>query len=180
MWKNNQETPPEEWMAAKMSPVEDFIIKETSEGRVVENKKAGIFFKIPTDWIIKEDPSSFYSSDAKFSEKRSDILEKGCKINIDINYIKTNIDVLEEVRQDNVSKLSSVIKNEEFKRIEIKSHSALTYSFDVENLKTSYVWIDLPFKNRLYTILLTSPTQEEERCTTEFNKFLESVSINSD
>ncbi|TFG35572.1 MAG: hypothetical protein E4H47_01180 [Parcubacteria group bacterium] len=180
LWKNNQDTPPEKWMEAKMSPVEDFIIKETPEGKIVENKKAGISFKIPTDWIVKEDPSSFYSPDTKFSEKRSDVLEVGCKLNIDISYIKTNIDVLEKFRKENISQLSSVIKNEEFKKIEIKSYLALVYGFDVEVIGTSYSWIDVPFKNRIYTILLTSPIQEEERCQAELDKFSESISIISD
>lgn len=177
LWKNNQETPPEKWMEAKMSPTEDFIIKETPEGKLVENKKAGISFKIPADWIVEEDPSSFYSPDAKFNETRSDILQQGCKINIDINYIKTNVDVLEKVRKENILQLSSVIKNEEFKKTETKGYSSLIYGFDVENLKTSYNWIDIPFENRLYTILLTSPIQKEERCQMELNKFLESISV---
>jgi hypothetical protein len=180
LWKNNQETPPEKWMEAKMSPIEDFIIKEAPEGKIVENKKAGISFKIPTDWIVKEDPSSFYSPDTKFDEKRSDVLQQGCKINIDISYIKTNIDTLEKFRKENISQLSSVIKNEEFKKIEIKGHPALIYGFDVETLKTSFGWIDMPLKNRLYAVLLTSPIQEEERCQAELNKFSESISISSE
>jgi len=179
LWKNNQETPPEKWMEAKISPIEDFITEETSEGKIVENKKAGISFKVPADWITKEDPSSFYSPDAKFNEKRSDILQQGCKINIDISYIKTNIDIIEKFRKENISKLSSATKNEKFEKTELKSIPALTYGFDVENLKTSYNWIDIPFQNRLYTILLTSSIQEEVRCQAEFDKFLDSISINS-
>jgi hypothetical protein len=178
LWKTNQETPPEKWTEARMSIAEDFIINEIPEGKMVENKKAGISFKIPARWIIKENPSSFYSPDTKLNEKRSDVLEQGCKINIDINYIKTNIDTLERIRRENISKLSSVASNEEFKKTEIKNFSALIYSFEVENLKTSYNWVDIPLKNRIYTILLTSPTKEEERCQLEFNKFLESISIN--
>jgi hypothetical protein len=179
LWKNNQDTPTEKWIEAKMSPAEDFIIKETSEGKIVENKKAEISFKIPTDWIAKEDSSSFYSPDTKFNEKRSDIIQQGCQINVDINYIKTNIDVLEKFRKENLSRLSSVIKSQEFKKVEIKGYPALIYSFDIESLKTFYGWLDIPFKNRLCTVLLTSPIQEKDRCQTEFNKFLESISINT-
>jgi hypothetical protein len=76
-----------------------------------------------------------------------------------------------------MSKLSSVSSNEEFKRTEINNHQALRYGFNVESLKISYTWIDLPTQNQLYTILLISPIQEQERCVTEFDKFLETLSV---
>ncbi|MCX6760513.1 MAG: PsbP-related protein [Candidatus Nealsonbacteria bacterium] len=177
LWKNNQETPPEKWMEAKMSPIEDFIIKETPEGKLVENKKAGISFKIPTDWIIKEDPSSFYSPDTKFNEKRSDILETGCRIYIYVSYIRTNIDTLEKIVNENFLQLSSVIKLDQFQKIELSGQTALKNKYYVEGLKMSYISIDFPFKNNIYKIIFSSPIQESERCDEEFNKFLGSVSM---
>ncbi|MBU0476913.1 hypothetical protein KKB68_02835, partial [Patescibacteria group bacterium] len=36
-WQQWRETPSEQWDTAKVSPREDYIVRETSEGRVVEN-----------------------------------------------------------------------------------------------------------------------------------------------
>lgn len=177
LWKNSQKTLLEKLIDAKFSLAEDFIIKETPEGKMVENKKAGISYKIPNDWIVKEDMASFYSPDAKFNEKRNDIIENGCRIYIFVSYVKTNLYAVEGLRKENVAALSQVISNEEFKRTEIKNFPALVYGFDVEGLKESYNWIDIPFKNRLYGMLLVSSIQEEERCRIEFDKFLESIVI---
>jgi len=177
IWQKNRKTPAEEWGRAKISPKGDYVIKETSEDRTVENEKAGLSFRVPDSWILKETPTYFYSPDAKFSEKRSDILEQGCEIDLDISYIKIDLDALEKVRRVNVSRLSSAASNEEFKRVEISNHSALRYGFRVENLKISYTWIDLPTQNQLYTILLINPIQEQERCAIELDRFLETVSI---
>jgi len=180
LWQKSIETPPEEWGAAKVSPKEDYVIKETAEGKTVENKKTGLSYKIPKNWILKEgSPTSFYSPDTIFNEKRSDILQQGCEVDLDVSDIKTSLDVLEKVRRESISKLSLAINNGEFKKIEISSHSALSYGFMVESLKMSYAWVDLPFKDKLYTVLLTDSIQEEGRCVMEFNNFLETVSITS-
>ena len=37
----------------KGSP-EDYVIKETKEGKIVENKKAGLIVKVPEGWIEKK------------------------------------------------------------------------------------------------------------------------------
>jgi len=177
IWRENRKTPAEEWSGAKISPKGDYIIEESAEGKTVENKKAGLSFKIPDQWILKDTPTYFYSPDARFSEKRSDILEQGCEIDLDVSYIKTDLDILEKVRRENILKLSSVSSNEEFKRTEINNHQALRYGFNLENLKISYTWIDLPTQNQLYTILLISPVQEQKRCIAEFDKFLETISV---
>ena len=63
----NRETPIEKWDAAKVSPEEDYITKETPEGKIVENKKMELIYKIPKDWILENgNPTKFYSSDAEF------------------------------------------------------------------------------------------------------------------
>ena len=36
----------------KGSP-EDYVIKETAEGRIVENRKAGLIVKVPESWEVK-------------------------------------------------------------------------------------------------------------------------------
>ena len=177
-WQKNRETPIEKWEAAEVSSEEDYIIKETPEGKVVENKKMGLIYKIPKDWILeKGDPTTFYSPDTKIWEKRSDILEKGCKIYIWTSYIKTNLDTLKKFLDANFSKLSSVIKVDESSTIKVNNYSALRYKYHIENLGMWYISVDFPSKGKLYKIVIFNPIEEKERCEVEFNKFLETVSI---
>ena len=180
-WQKNRETPIEKWEAAKVSPAEDYIItKETPEGKIVENKKMGLIYEIPKDWILENgDPTRFYSPDTEFKKNRSDVLEKGCKVGIYASYIKTNLDTLKKFIEANFSKLSSIIKIiiDESSDIEISNHPALRHEYHVESLRMAYISVDFPSKDKLYKILLSNPIGEKERCEVEFNKFLETVSI---
>ena len=174
-WKKIRETPIEKWEEAKYSPEEDYIAKETPEGKAVENKKMGLSYKIPKDWILeKENPTRFYSPDTKFKEKSSVFLEKGCKIYVEASYIKTGIDTLKNYNDAN---FSSGIKIDESSTIKVSNYSALRYKYHAKNFEMSYIGIGIPFKDKLYEIEISNPTNETERCEEEFNKFLETVSI---
>jgi hypothetical protein len=176
-WQKNRETPIEKWEAAKVSPEEDYIIKETPEGKIVENKKMGLIYEIPKDWILENgNPTRFYSSDTKFKGDTSVILEKGCKTYVYTSYIKTNIETLKN-HNDAELKLSSVIKLDEFSTIKVDNYPALRYKFHAEKFEMSYIGIGIPSKDKLYDIKISNPTNEMERCEEEFNKFLETVSI---
>ena len=177
-WQKSRETPIEKWEAAKVSPEENYIAKETPEGTIVENKKMGLIYKIPKDWILeKGDPSTFYSPDTEFKEKTSVILEKGCKIDVYASYIKTNLDTLKKFIEAEFSKSSLIIKLDESSTIKVSNYPALRNKYQVEKFGMSSILVDFPSKNKLYRILLSSPIGEGDRCEEEFNKFLETVSI---
>ncbi len=180
-WQEKRETPIEKWEAAEVSPEEDYITKETPEGKIVENKKMGLIYEIPKDWILeKGDPSTFYSPDIKFKEKISVIFEKGCKINVYASYIKINLDTLKKFIDANFLKSSLITKLDESSTIKVSDYPALKNKYHVEKFGMSYISVDFPSKDKLYRILLSSPIGEMERCEVEFNKFLETVSINPD
>ncbi len=181
-WQEKRETPIEKWEAAKVSPEEDYkIIKETPEGKIVENKKMGLSYEIPKDWILENgNPSRFYSPDTKFKGDTSVILEKGCKTYVYTSYIKTNLETLKKFIDADFSKLSSGVKLDEFSVIKISKYSALRHEYQVKNFGMEYISVDFPSKDKLYKILLSSPIEEKERCEEEFDKFLETVSINLD
>jgi len=42
-----------QWREIKGSP-DDYVIKETPEGKIVENKKAGLTVKVPEGWIEEQ------------------------------------------------------------------------------------------------------------------------------
>jgi len=182
LWWQWRETPPEQWDTAKVSPREDYIVRETSEGRVVENKKIGVNFLIPKEWILEDTSSfvsyiSFYSPDAEFNERRSDVLEKGCSIDVYISYIKTNLNTLEKVINEDFKKWGSTMKIDEFKKTEVSNFPALKCVTSIENLKMFYITVHLPVGNKVYKMSLASSSREKEKCFQEFDKFLETVSI---
>lgn len=178
-WQENRETPIEKWEAAKVSPAEDYIItKETPEGKIVENKKMGLIYKIPKDWILENgNPTRFYSPDTEFRGNTSVILEKGCKVYVYVSYIKTNLDTLKKFINADFSRLSSGIKLDRFSTIKVSNYSALRHEYHVEKFGMSYISVDFPSKGKLYKILLSNSIGEKERCEAEFNNFLETVSI---
>ena len=177
-WQKNRETPIEKWEAAEVSSEEDYIIKETPEGKIVENKKIGLIYKIPKDWVLENgNPTRFYSPDAKFKGDTSVILEKGCKTYVYTSYIKTDLETLKKFIDADFSRLSSGVKLDEFSVIKISKYSALRHEYQVKNFGMEYISVDFPSKDKLYKILLSSPIEEKERCEEEFNKFLETVSI---
>jgi len=177
-WQKNRETPIEKWEAAKVSSEENYIAKETPEGKIVENKKIGLIYKIPKDWVLENgNPTRFYSPDAKFKGDTSVILEKGCKTYVYTSYIKTNLETLKKFIDADFSRLSSGVKLDEFSVIKISKYSALRHEYQVKNFGMEYISVDFPSKDKLYKILLSSPIEEKERCEEEFNKFLETVSI---
>lgn len=178
LWKESQKTFLEKFREADYSGSKDYILKETSEGRMVEIKKGEINFKIPADWTIKEeDPSSFYSPDIKLNERRSDIVEAGCEIFIGATYIKTDLETLEKFVNENFSLWSSVMERDQFEKTEVGGQPALKNKYHLDGLKMSYISIDFLFKDNVYKIFVAGPIQESERCEGELDKFLESVSI---
>ena len=179
-WQKIRETPIEKWEAAKVSPAEDYIItKETPEGKIVENKKMGLSYETPKDWILENgSPTAFYSPDTKFREKSSSIFfEKGCKINVYADYIKTNLNTLKKFIEADFSKLSPLIKVDESSVLKLSGYSALKYKYHIENFRMEYISINFLSKNKHYKILLSNPIGEEEHCEAEFNRFLETVSV---
>ena len=181
-WWQGRETSIEKWETAEVSGKEDYIIKEeTPEGKIVENKKVGLIYKIPKDWVLeKGNPTRFYSPDTEFRGNTSVILEKGCKVYIYASYIKTNLDTLKKYIDADFSRLSLGIKLDRFSTIKVNNYSVLRHEYHVKNLGMEYISVDFPSKDKLYKILLSNPIGEKERCEAEFNKFLETILINPD
>ena len=177
-WWQDRETPIEKWEAAKVSPKEDYMIKETPEGKIVENKKMGLTYEIPQDWILEnENPTRFYSPDTKFKEKSSIFFEKGCKINVYASHIKTNLDTLKKFIEANFSNFSTLIKVDESSVLNLSGYPALKHKYHIEKFGMGHISVEFPSKDKLYKIALSSPIEERERCEEEFNKFLEIISI---
>jgi hypothetical protein len=182
-WQANRETPVEKWGSVGHSSKEDYVIKDVSSGMIVENKKVGLVFQIPKNWLAEKDNlAAFYSSDAEFSETRSDVLLKGCRIEVFANFIKTNISTLKKYIDEDLQEWSSVVAIDEFQQIDINNQPALRYKYHVrqdvpDRIRMAYISADIPSEKYIYKILLSSFLEEIDKCEEEFDDFLKTISF---
>ena len=165
----------------KGSP-DDYVIRQTSEGTIVENKKAGLIVKAPEGWETKkleflEGSALIYTEDIEGRMEHGMVeppLTKGCGIETAVVYKKMTFEeIKEEVKAIH---WGLQIKSEEFEEITANQHPALKNTFDSEVLGQVMV-IYIPIKNKLYNFSLNWAPDEKEKCIQEFNKFLETVEI---
>ena len=165
----------------KGSP-EDYVIKETEEEKIVENKKAGLTVKVPEGWEVKkmdvEEGSIVLQSLNIEGEKRNGMavppLIKGCGIEISVVYGEMSFEEIKE-------KVKTIhwglqIRSEEFEEVIINDYQALKNTFDSEVLGP-VVTIYIPKENKLYDFSLYFAIDGKEKCIQEFESFLETIQI---
>jgi len=167
----------------KGSP-EDYVIKETEEGRFVENKKAGLTVRAPEGWEaerieFEEGAVDFSSSDLEADWKEGKLvlpLKKGCRIQASVAYEKLNfVDIKIKA---NYSYVLMGMKSVNFEEITINNHNALKSVFDIEEGGSGVgMSISIPADDKVYGFSVVWGAGEKENCIQEFNKFLETVSI---
>ena len=165
----------------KGSP-EDYVIKETAEGKIVENKRAGLVVKVPEGWEtekvkFEEGAINFYSPDIEIELREEKIvlpIKKGCLIQANVVYKKMDFEQIKEEVKYTHYWLG--IKSEEFEEITIKNYPAIKNTFDTHK-EGPGMGIYLPRNNKGYAFYLRWGSNEKERCIQEFDKFLETISI---
>jgi len=167
----------------KVSYSEDYVIKETSEGKILKNDKMGLTFIIPENWEVDYpylyilDFISLESPDATINGR---IVTEGCKITVTLDYIKESITNLEKhFRQ--INELKS-ITNDIYEVVKIDNQDALKNTWEEPEISRYGIGIYIPtkkllIKNKLYILELFANIRDEERCSQELNKFLEAFSI---
>jgi hypothetical protein len=172
-WRQNREI--------KGSPA-DYVIKETTEGKVVENKKAGLTIKVPEGWEIKrvefeEGAINFYSPNTEVELREEKIvlpIKNGCLIQTNVVYKEIDF---EQIQQEaRMTHIMLGVESDEFEEITINNYKALKNVFDLRKYGPS-VGIYIPVKNKGYAFYLYWDSEEREKCLQEFNKFLDTVSI---
>jgi len=161
---------------------EDYTIKETPEGKIVENKRAGLTVKVPEGWEAKkieflEGAIEFDTKDAEGTWRNgimSAPFKKGCAIGGGMIYKKMSFDEIKKEIKDIHFGLG--IKSDEFEEIEINNRKALKNSFDSTRIGPG-ISIYIPDKNKVYNFAVYWGPQDKDRCIQEFNNFLETVSI---
>ena len=166
----------------KGSP-EDYVIKETAEGKFMENKKAGLTVKVPEGWEVEkmevdEGLVILFPIETKIEIRESRIvlpIEKGCLIRTTVVYREGDFNqIKKETRKDHF--LIGGVIYDEFQEVTINNYHGLKNSFEFEGLGSG-ISIYIPQKNKVYGFHLVWGAEEKERCIWELNKFLETISI---
>ena len=185
--------------------IRDFSVKKASgeieEEIIIENKKEGLRIKVPDGWRAeKAENSSFsiwgihiFSPDSEiknYSPPDLYLLEKGCVIDVyiersDLQYevVKSYIESTKNLSPEELP----TIEKDGFEMIEINSHQAWkellyddvirTEERQIEKVgKRIEVRIPLKDEKNIYFVFCSS-SENKEKCTREFDKFLETVSI---
>jgi len=165
----------------KGSP-EDYVIKETAEGRIVENRKAGLTVKVPEGWETKKMEAEeglmvFYSPDIKGELQNDKIippLENGCIIHANVAYEVMDFTSLKLQAKYNLALLD--VESEEFEEVMISNYQALKTTADTKKIGPA-IGVDIPHKDKTYSFLLIFTPNDKDSCIQEFDKFLETISI---
>ena len=165
----------------KGSP-EDYVIKETEEGKIVENKKAGLTVKVPEGWEAKKmgiegGGVTFYSDGTIIEWKNDQIvlpLENGCVMGSEVIYEKMNFEEIKEEARRTHFMLG--VESDEFEEILVNNYKALKNTFELQRYGPG-IGIYIPIKNKGYAFYLYWASEEKEKCIQEFDKFLETISI---
>ena len=173
LWKASKEE-------KKGSP-DDYAIKESNEGKIVENSKAGLKFRVPEGWKVEKieiDEGSvvLYSPDAEsvYSGKIRPPLKKGCMIEVAVLYKRTNPEELEKEIKEMHS--DSTIKSDEFELIEFKNTTALRNRFSDEILGEGESFYVIN-NDKVYSFCIYKKEGSLEVCNKNFNRFLDELSF---
>ena len=166
----------------KGSPA-DYVIKETEAGKIVENKKAGLTVKVPEGWDGKKikdiEEGSFIIQTLDIEGKEiNDVvmppLIRGCGIEIAINYKRLSFEEIEQDVREIYTRL--VLIDQRFERITVDDKEALKNIVDTETVG-SMMGVYVPIMDKVYSFTLIWGLDEKEKCIEQFDKFLETVSI---
>jgi len=168
----------------RFEPPENYAIKETLEGKIVEDKKAGLSFKIPTDWRVMvseykkgEGIVEIFSPGADFYPNTG-IIKKGCGIAVSTEYkskeeIGMIVDLIKSIKENRINSGAQPNKTV----IEVDSFSALkSLIFNKPEMGQGFK-IEVPVAEDRAYVFNTFVPPEEEKCPSEFDKFLATVSI---
>lgn len=169
----------------EFEPPQNYIIKETSEGKIVENKKAGLSFKVPDDWKIAineykkgEGIVEIFTSEPDFYTNTG-LPKKGCGIAVSTEYRSKEetgmvVNLIKLIKENQIN---PNIETNNKEVLEVDSQPALkSMIFDKPEMGQGFK-IEVPVgKDRTYVFNTFVPSGEE-KCPLEFDKFLATVSI---
>ena len=165
----------DDWLpAVKFEPPENYVFVDTDQGKVVENKTAGIKFKVPNNWTVdkKEIDTdrwiiNLLSPNAKLDD--SGLLQKGCGISAYIQYDKIMADGI-RFRIQNPDKTSAEVSGG-YKELKIGDKKALETTLENPEWGQA-VSVEIPENDKIYTFETRFLPKDTEGCSLQFKQFL--------
>jgi len=177
--KETEEIPPQEKPEQEkiIERFGDIVVKETPEGKIVENEKEGISMKVPDGWEVQlptneQEPISFYSPELIQGEQGEEYM---CKIEASVSDETMDVNELQKKWEEETREWYTVIKDE-YSVIDIQGHQALKNISETVEGGFS-INIAIPTKKKLYGFIVYSYPQYKEECSQKFDNFLGETSI---
>ena len=156
-------------------PAENFVVKESQEGKTIFNANLGLKCQIPSDWQIEKELTTrtlFLFPPGTSIDREEQILKKGCLIGINAQKgIKEQLSVL----QNTINSLKSTSQ---------KSNSSVILVGEIEALKEEdisfglwQVQISTPYKENIIYFRALSSEPEKNECSKIFERFLDTVTL---
>lgn len=164
----------------------DYIIKETPEGKIVENQKEGLSFKLPDGWIVQEPTSIEEPLQLISPENKITYSEEGVfKIEVYIRKEKIDLVTLKNklIADLKLIEGSEILNYTQFKFFKFKGYQALKEIIDTtqqknKNLPVYYTEsVFVPVKDKIYIFTLYSGFETKAKAIQIFDNFLKTVSI---
>ena len=163
--------------AVKYPTEEEWVIKETPEGKIVENEKAGLKVRVPEGWKAEKTEIgrdewivNCFTPDMEVDQ--NNILKKGCGIGVIVEYNKDDSEYIRGYLNN-----SEYLQAEGIEVIEVSGHLASKESLGKNPVVGESIAVQVPVENKVYVFDTLLIPNEKERCSQEFEKFLEGVVI---
>lgn len=165
----------------KISLESTWDIQETPEGKIAVNQDAKISAQIPKSWIVKKYSSEvdFFSPETEFDEQGSfldSVREKGaCGIAIFIEEVQDlEIEYWENLIKQ-IQNDSKALREDGYSLVFVDNNPAVKRIYKQDGEARS-IDVQLPIDNKIYSF--ESGLIINQQCVEEFEKILETVSIN--
>jgi len=156
-----------------------YVIKDGPDGKIVENKHAGITLKAPEGWSVEKEEIgpdewivNFLSQDATTNE--SGLLISGCGISVHVEYDETTAGIVKDsiLDPDRFSQGISGVMGV----INIDKNQALKTTYNQEE-RGEVIILQIPIQDKIYSFDTLLLSGEKERCSALIDEFLADISI---
>ena len=168
--------------AVKYPTAEEWVIKDTPEGKIVENEKAGLKAKVPEGWKIEkkeigsnEWSVSLSSLDFRLSENKLYPVA-GCGASVVVEYSKDNFEV-EKVYLKGYQENPGFYQGKGIEVIKVDGYSASRKIVWNSSKLGQSIEVRIPANNKVYVFGTILVPKDKDRCSAEFDKLLNGVSI---
>jgi hypothetical protein len=161
-----------------------YTVKETADGKLVENKKEGVSMKVDSDWQAEQESLNsgkyqmdLFSPEASAQEEMGEI-KRGCKITTTITPQKTNLKDIEDRMNFEVKQMSGQIPQISVKNeiVDISGKKGVKSITDYGEGGIS-IEVQIPTDDKVYAFIVFPGSSSEEECANAFNDFLRTISI---